>query len=72
MAAKLTLLVDKESFEAAQQAVGDKHDLVAIEYDAGTCVLSSHASFFPLEWWGDAKLVEAALKRARAEKRKAK
>lgn len=70
----LTIHVDGESLDAAFAALPGQNI-----HHAGCCeciegapdlILSTKARYFEPEWWSDPKLVEAALKRARAEKRK--
>ena len=74
MTKPLTIWVEPEQFSAALDALPGI-DLVAFGPDMGypaepDLIMSHRARFFDPEWWSDPKLVEAALKRARVEKRK--
>jgi len=68
---KLSILVDRKSLtHPAVQALQEKYEIGVL---GGTeTILSQYASYFDPAWWDDPRLVEAALKRVRAEKRKEK
>jgi hypothetical protein len=70
MPSPVVVYVDRESEAAARAALGDKVDIQVLDLAEGVMVLSQRAGYFDPGWWGDPRLVEVALKRARAEKRK--
>ncbi len=74
MTKPLTIWVDDDISEATLMAAFGGHEVEGVIGHGDTSVpdliLSTKARYFEPEWFSDPKLVEAALKRARAEKRK--
>jgi len=68
----LVIWVDAELEEAARAALPDHviEPHVRLLPLGPDLIMSTKARYFEPDWWADPKLVEAALKRARAEKRK--
>lgn len=70
MTKPLTIWVDVEQLDPATTALSG-HQVLPVDWTTGPdLILSTKARYFEPEWFEDPKLVEAALKRARAEKRK--
>lgn len=71
MTKALTIWVDTGALKQATEALVG-HDVLTTLHMSDTppdLILSEKARYFDPDWYSDPKLVEAALKRARAEKR---
>jgi hypothetical protein len=67
---KLTVWVDEANREKAGKLLPESVEVFSTDaWPATDIVLSKRAHYFADEWWDDPKLIEAALKRARAGRR---
>jgi hypothetical protein len=70
---KLTVWVDEANREKAGRLLPESVEVFSTDaWPATHIILSEYAHYFADEWWDDPKLVEAALKRARTEKKRRK